>query len=886
MAVINFGTVEVGVCDRFAKGFPEHADGLPMTYGTLTDALESTFAWDAHVVAYSCPTIPRRLAGSDAYAYKPKMVCWFVDVDGPDHKRTPEWWTGEKGKLEELRKAHKGFYAYTTKGGYRIVYGLRNENSLVIDSPQAAARWKASYLAWLELLRRDFGIIGDDKCADPFRLYRLPRVRRDKDDVIPDEEVGQPGHILEWRASLADASPIVAPEPREVAVAAPVDDDRLELAADALVAAWPPRSRHYAGMALCGALAYAGWSSEAITDFVGYVMWKTVGDPELDKWPKQAVDVIDKIARGELVTGWPKLEELMCTGADAQPDESRRESVRGAIESAKKALGMGPAIDLFSVARANVTALPTTFDPGERPTILVSTDIKGMTDQAEAALARLDGVYVRAQMLVHVVRDNSPPKWLKRAANAPVITPLLAARLRELLGEAAVWIKRETKTARATKSDPAPEPIVIDDPAMPPTVVVETLMARGRWRLPHLEGVSDAPVFRPDGTIHAMPGYDPETGIIFDPLGAEFPPVAEAPTRDDARVALAALVEPFCDFPFVAESDRSAIAALILSVVGRAAIDGSVPMFSSDAHTPGSGKTLQIHAASIIAAGRKATTILPTDNADEMRKRSLAIALAGDPVVMIDNVVGAFGTPALAAVLTADSVTDRVLGFSKMATAIIRFVLALSGNNVTYKCDLGRRVVPIGIDPGVANPEDRIGFAHEDLLAYVDGHRPRLVAAALTVLRAFAVAGRPPHGKSAKGSYESWDRLVRGAIIWAGGADPLGGTERIRETSDDDVDNLRTLLASWHSAIGEEPTTASAAAKLAMAHAGPGTTAERDALRLALATCGSKPDGSLDAAAIGYRLRAAKGRIVGGLKLTDAGIDRSGVRRWRVARLN
>jgi hypothetical protein len=326
---------------------------------------------------------------------------------------------------------------------------------------------------------------------------------------------------------------------------------------------------------------------------------------------------------------------------------------------------------------------------------------------------------------------------------------------------------------------------------------------------------------------------------------------------------------------------------LILSAVGRAAIDGPVPLFSSDAHTPGSGKTKLVQAGSVIATGRQATTILHTDNAEEVRKRMHTIALEGDPIVLLDNVVGSFGTPALAGVLTADSIKDRVLGVSRMATAIVRFVLTLSGNNVTYKCDLGRRVVPMAIDPGMPNPEDRTGFRHEHLLAYVETDRPRLVAAALTVLRAFVVAGSPKHDRPAKGSFEAWDRLVRGAIIWAGGADPIGGTERMRESADDDVDEQRRLLAAWHAVVGEDAVSAAELVRRAMGpFGGNASTAQRDELRLALAECGTKPDGSLDATAVGYRLRAAKGRIVAGLKLSDGGLDRTGVRLWRVARVN
>jgi hypothetical protein len=51
-------------------------------------------------------------------------------------------------------------------------------------------------------------------------------------------------------------------------------------------------------------------------------------------------------------------------------------------------------------------------------------------------------------------------------------------------------------------------------------------------------------------------------GRIFEPCGTRFPAIPEAPTRHDASRALADLLEPFAEFPFVAESDRAATAAL------------------------------------------------------------------------------------------------------------------------------------------------------------------------------------------------------------------------------------------------------------------------------------------------------------------------------------
>jgi len=495
--------------------------------------------------------------------------------------------------------------------------------------------------------------------------------------------------------------------------------------------------------------------------------------------------------------------------------------------------------------------------PGPDDIRIEDHDPKRVVDQAEAALASQGLVYVRGRTLVEVVRDRGRDDFLRRPDGAPVIVPVAPARLRELLATAARWV---TWPRGAREWMPAPVPMWS----------VEMLIAREQWSLPVLEGIADAPVFRADGTILDVPGYDAKTRLLYDPCGATFPRVVEHPSHEDARRAYAELVEPFAEFPFVADCDRAATVALILSMIGRAAITGVVPMFLSTAPTPGSGKGLLIDVASIIATGRVAPKMSPTRDDEEMRKCLLALALESPRIVLVDNVEGSIGSPSLASALTAGVVKGRILGLSKTIEASLRPVWAMTGNNVQLKGDLGRRVVPIGLDPGVEHPEDRV-FKRRDLLEYARAERPRLVSAALTVLRAYVVAGRPSHGKPAKGSFESWDALIRGAIVWASGHDPLGAIERVREQSDTDLEDLRALLIAWRSTYGDSPVTAADVASRMI------TT---DALASAIAAF-APPAGRLDARGLGYVLRAKQGRVVGGLVLRNAGHTKRGVE-WRV----
>lgn len=495
------------------------------------------------------------------------------------------------------------------------------------------------------------------------------------------------------------------------------------------------------------------------------------------------------------------------------------------------------------------------------PEIVISTDQKAVVDCAERAIWKVGNVFQRGGLLVHVVRDNSGPDWFKSPEGMAKVAALKSEHLRERIGAAARW-RRISKTNHL-------------EPAMVPPWVPKTLLERDHWSFPALQGISETPVLRVDGTIHDVPGYDSRSRIIYDPSGVQWPAVKTSPQRSDAVSALAELAEPFCDFPFVADSDRSAIVAYVLSVLARSAIAGNVPLFGISANTPGSGKGLGVELCSLIATGASASVMSQVSADDEMRKRLFAIAIAAPRMANIDNIDGDLGCPSLDAALTASAISDRVLGASEVRSIPLTTVFSATGNNLSYRGDLARRVVPIELDPKVESPEDRTGFKHEDVKAYVRQERPRLVVAALTMLRAFICAGLPRHGLPAKGSFEEWDRLIRGSIIWAGGADPLGGVERLRQRGDSSLERISTLLLAWEGMYGAMAVTVADALRKAP---------DGSDLREAMNAFGSR-DRPINAQLIGTRLNKLRGRIVGGLSFEDdEDPTRSGVRKWKVVR--
>jgi len=501
----------------------------------------------------------------------------------------------------------------------------------------------------------------------------------------------------------------------------------------------------------------------------------------------------------------------------------------------------------------------------ERPEIVIRSDLADFVDEVERLLLASpnNGIYKRAGMLVRVLREQpSEGGGLIRPFGAPVIDTINVPHLRDRMARAARWFAPTQKGVR---------------PVIPPKWVSETLLARGEWPFPRLAGVIETPTLRPDGTVIEMPGYDPATALLYE-SNTEFPSIPSVPSKDQILTAEQVILEPFSEFPFVAESDRCAAIAAVLTILGRLAIDGPTPLFAIRATTPGSGKGLLASTISLIGTGREPTLFAFARDDEEIRKRLLTIGLEGTRCVLLDNVEGVLGSPALAAALTAREITDRLLGMNRLVTVPMDAVWLTTGNNIVFGGDLGRRVVPIDLDPKVEFPEDR-KFQRENLSRWVREERPRLVTAALTLLRAFYVAGCPGHGRARMGSFEEWDSVIRAALLWMGFGDITAGRCRIRNESGMDQEAIETTLDAWWRAFGSEPQTLARAIKAAF-------KGGHQDLAAVLAGLDPKCDGQQpNTRVVGDCFRRWKGRIAGELTLQKDDKKEHGAALWRVVRV-
>jgi hypothetical protein len=464
-------------------------------------------------------------------------------------------------------------------------------------------------------------------------------------------------------------------------------------------------------------------------------------------------------------------------------------------------------------------------------------------------------------------RDGSPAGKGVRRPFAPRIEPLPAPLLRERLAANARWLSlRETKAG------------TIQLAARPPAWCVAAVHARADWPgVRHLEAVVDFPVLRPDGTVTATAGYDPNTGLLMD-LHGPLPALAGAPSHADACAARDRLLDVVSDFPFEAEDHRAAWLAALLTPLARFAFAGPVPLFLADANVRAAGKGLLLDCISRIVSGERFTVATYTGDEDELRKRITSMALAGDRLVLFDNLAGRFGNAVLDAALTATAWKDRVLGGNRMTEAPLYMTWYATGNNVAIAADTARRVCHIRLESPEERPEERRGFRRPHLLAWVGEHRGELLAAGLTILRAYCAVGRPDQGLPPWGSYEAWSALVRSAVVWVGMPDPGQTRLLLQEQADGAAEGMGVLLACWERMDPDRRGLMAAAVIHDLYKAPPATPPDWHADRkAALEALLGRPDSR----ALGTKLRGYRRGLFGGRFIDHASAQQRAVR-WAV----
>ncbi len=497
-----------------------------------------------------------------------------------------------------------------------------------------------------------------------------------------------------------------------------------------------------------------------------------------------------------------------------------------------------------------------------KPHVFCTLDEKYTNDQIIRVLRSDDTIFQRGGSLVRVIHEAAVAPGIKRSPTAPSIQPLPEASVREAISKNVILQERRGDE-------------IVD--IRVPNHVSRAIHQRGEWAgIRKLESVVTFPVLRADGSVATEPGFDVRTGLYLD-VAPGLVVLPENPSLVDAQAGLKKLCEVVSDFPFEKTPHRSAWLAYLLTPLARFAFNGPAPLFMVDANTRGSGKTLLSEIGAQIVTGTDFARLAPCREDDEMRKRITAIALRGDPLVLLDNVVGDLGSSALDSALTSTAWSDRLLGQSQQLTIPLYATWVATGNNIILAADTTRRVCHIRLSSPEERPEERTDFLHPDILSYVRSNRRTLLSAALTILVAYFKAGRPPQSMRPWGSYEDWSSIVRSAIVWLGESDPAETREELALISDQGANVLSDLIAGWELANpdGSGMTVSQAIQKMEDQY---GPEQLKQAIR---GVCGLPAGKVPTAVSLGKHMKKHRRRVIG-RKCLDCATNGDGVMVWRV----
>lgn len=475
----------------------------------------------------------------------------------------------------------------------------------------------------------------------------------------------------------------------------------------------------------------------------------------------------------------------------------------------------------------------------ERPTLkIVGGQLPELVEQLREALVRDDpNLYQRSGELVTIVREPERREAFTEAkrigrsillrTGTPRVTVVQPSALILRAARAALWQRFDRKNHEWYGVDPCPN-----------TVAAFRSSPECWVSIAPLRGILETPGLAPSGRLICKPGYDEETAYVLIP-SCDPGPIDEHPTRDHARSALRYLWHHMaCDFPFrgvgepahrydggvyvdtdperslqwtkaLTVPDAFIGVASVLTLLGRPAILGPVPGMIFEAASQGSGKSLQMHAVSMIATGRPASVMTypmkdGKPNEEELEKVLGAYALSDAAIIAFDNVKGTLGGPGIEQRLTAKKESSfRVLGVSERRTLPWHALILFSINNASMNDDMAQRTLVSRVESPREDPRSRpaSSFRHPELLDALEERRDKLVRAALVILRAYISARS--RGETAEvdggtmGSFEAWSRLIPPAILWAGGPNILLAKPEAGSGSDEEAEAHAALLRGW-----------------------------------------------------------------------------------------
>lgn len=475
-------------------------------------------------------------------------------------------------------------------------------------------------------------------------------------------------------------------------------------------------------------------------------------------------------------------------------------------------------------------------------------ELHRVIDAAESVLAGRGSYYQAGGIIVSITTDPS--------TGDPSIAPANVQELTKALSEAIAF----------EKFSPRKGWVPCDPPARH-TGLLHKLQTFSY--LPVLVGVARQPYFRDDGFLVTQPGYD-QVSKRFGVFDASQFAIPAHPTKETALGALAMLRDVLSEFRFGGPTDEAAALSATFTATTRPAL-AHAPLFHAMAAISGSGKSYLCEMIVAFSGPAESLKVSFPPTSEEATKAIMSFLVKNPAVVEFDDMTtDLLPHGIINRMLTADPITDRVLGYSKTVTVSTRSLFLSSGNNVGPLRDMLRRVVIINIDPRCATPTT-ITYKGNPVDT-VRKHRGAYVAAVLTIIQAWKAAGSPRSNVSSIATYGgAWADYCRHPLIWLGLPDPA--TSLLAQVQHDpDSEALGALLSAWFKEFGSTPTTV----RKVIATASFGNEDLHDAIY----DFPVVDRGDINPSKLGWLLKKNANRIVGGLAFREAQAD--GRKAWCV----
>ena len=513
----------------------------------------------------------------------------------------------------------------------------------------------------------------------------------------------------------------------------------------------------------------------------------------------------------------------------------------------------------------------------KRPTVLIDGQFDVNVDAAVQALLQFNAekpvIFLQSGRLVTIHFDEN---------KQPTVKPLTENSLRYHLARSAQYM-----TPRGDDWDNIEPPL---------SIVRAALDNEGQLinTFPPLVSVVELPIIRPDGSIHAVPGYDPVSKCFYIPGDLVIAPIPEKPTKEQVKTAREKLAGYFSDFPFADQASRANLLGDVITVVIRTVIEGETPGTLVNAPKQGTGKTLLAEAVGTIGSGRRPDTPTAPQAEEEWCKLLPALLRKSPSVVIIDNVTHPLDSEALFSAITTGATSPRGLSTNEILAVPNRAKFFVTGNNLRVSGDGARRFIRCDLDARMERPHTREAKqfktrpGKKKYLQWILEERAAIVASVLTLARSWYAQGCPEPTVNPVGGFEDWTTII-GGILQA--AEIPGFLANLNdETGNSTVDETahvsKAFFQAVYDAFGETPFMAKQIAAKMLE-----TTEQATMLKDTLPS--QKLSESFDKYVrnngdtnfprhLGNVLSALKGQFYGNLCLETDGRDRTGLSLWKM----